>query len=79
MLKLFRKTFDWFEGSIYAVGLLPALNASCSSRQPALILFYPFSVARRWCLHFLFRYRIYRWYQYVRNIELGIDEYDLGQ
>ncbi|MCA9948488.1 MAG: ABC transporter substrate-binding protein [Anaerolineales bacterium] len=44
---------------------------------PALILFYPFFRGTPLVFAFFFRYRIYRWYQYVRNIELGIDEYDL--
>lgn len=44
---------------------------------PALILFYPFFRGTPLVFTFYFRYRIYRWYQYVREVELGIDEYDL--
>lgn len=44
---------------------------------PVLILFYPFFRGTPLVFAFFFRYRIYRWYHYVRKIELGIDEYDL--
>ena len=46
---------------------------------PFLVLFYPFFRSTPLAVAFFFRYRIFRWYQKVRNIEIGLREYSIEE
>lgn len=46
---------------------------------PLIVLFYPFFRSTPLAFTFYFRYRIYRWYQFVRKVEQGIDSYSIAE
>ncbi len=46
---------------------------------PLFVLFYPFFQSTPLAFTFFFRYRIFRWYQYVRSVEQDIEAYDLEE